>query len=419
MLQIFLIAALCARGALSTNYYPDVAALSSKYYPDDAHATNYYQDADWWNSLDTGKDWYVSDYLDAISPFAQTFHQMQQQLDLFGYAQHVGLINRGKFLNPELNLPADRAFGFNPDFNPQDLTGGAFKNQPRGQKFVAKPVHVNLGLASKAGEIKVLPVGQHVQDDGSVLIQTKGQADPCNPNPCTNVYLPRCVVVNDVTAKCMESEIYELSLIWSDPAHEGDPNNLDLILVPATHDGKACESDNNLVSGEAGCGARVSDDDKHAFGFVKKAEETATLTTIDDDGTKFEDYTYQVIARYTDYNLSEGSPILVVTDDAGYTVQTLAIPQYDEATNINVDFKKYFFFGCWSSPMKRMVTTGAGFYWNDAADTVKYRVGSEVRDSGLMILDPALCKFLLAKPVSAFNSYEQSKSGDERYDHGR
>jgi len=414
MLQIFLIAALCARGALSTNYYPDVAALSSKYYPDDAHATNYYQDADWWNSLDTGKDWYVSDYLDAISPFAQTFHQMQQQLDLFGYAQHVGLINRGKFLNPELNLPADRAFGFNPDFNPQDLTGGAFKNQPRGQKFVAKPVHVNLGLASKAGEIKVLPVGQHVQDDGSVLIQTKGQADPCNPNPCTNVYLPRCVVVNDVTAKCMESEIYELSLIWSDAAFDMGPNNLTLLLVPATHDGKECDGFGFISPAvDEGCGVRVSSDAEHPFGFAGKTEETATLTTID-DGTKFQDYTYQVIAQYTDYNLSEGSPVLVVTDDAGHTVQTLAIPQYDEVTNINGEYKAYFFFGCWSSPMKRMVTTGAGFYTD--TDTVKYKVGSVVRDSSLSLFNPALCRYLLSQPVSAFNPYDQSVNPNEHWD---
>jgi len=398
MLQILLVAAFGAPGALSTSYYPDPMP-----------STNYYQDSDWWHSLGTGDDWFVSDYLDAISPFAQTFHQMQQQLDMFGYAQHVGKINRGKFLNPELNLPRDRAYGYDSDFNPQDFKGGAFKHQPQGQKFVAKPIHVNLGLASKAGEIKVLPVGHHVQNDGSVLVQTKGKADPCNPSPCSNVHLPRCVVVNDVTAKCMESEIYELSLIWSDPADDQHPNDLDLVLVPATHEGTACVQVLLFAGGDEGCGASVSDDAVHAYGIVDKAEETATLTTIA-DGTKFQDYTYAVLAGYTDYNLSEGSPVLVVTDYEGHVVQRLVIPQYDEVTNINLDFKEYFFFGCWSSPMKKMVTTGAGFY--SGSDNVKYNVGSQVIDTGLTMDAPGLCGKLLAQPVSAFNPYAQG-TGDE------
>jgi len=400
MLQILLVAAFGAPGALSTSYYPDAAV-----------STNYYQDSDWWHSLGTGDDWYVSDYLDAISPFAQTFHQMQQQLDMFGYAQHVGNINRGKFLNPELNLPGDRAYGYDSDFNPQDFKGGAFKHQPQGQKFVAKPIHVNLGLASKAGEIKVLPLGHHVQNDGSVLVQTKGKADPCNPSPCSNVHLPRCVVVNDVTAKCSGPLEYELSLIWSDPADDGNPNNLDLVLYPATHEGTACASHPLLAVGGEGCGATVSGDDEHVFGIREHAEETAILSTKA-DGTKFEDYTYAVLAEYTDYNLSESSPVLVVTDDEGDAVQTLAIPQYDEVTNINLDFKAYFFFGCWSSPMKKMVTTGAGFY--DDTDTVKYNVGDQVIDTGLTFADPKLCGKLLAQSVSAFNPYTQG-TGDERW----
>jgi len=405
MLLILLVAAFCARGALSTGYYPDPMP-----------STNYYQDSDWWHSLGTGDDWYVSDYLDAISPFAQTFHQMQQQLDMFGYAQHVGNINRGKFLNPELNLPRDRAYGYDSDFNPQDFKGGAFKHQPQGQKFVAKPIHVNLGLASKAGEIKVLPFGHHVQNDGSVLVQTKGQTDPCNPSPCSNVHLPRCVVVNDVTAKCMESEIYELTLIWSDPADDGLENDLDLLLFPATHDGAACPSHQYVFYGEQGCGVSVSDNDVHNFGFADRAEETATLTTIA-DGTKFQDYTYAVIAFMYEYNLSEGSPILVVTDDEGDTIQTLAIPQYDEVTNINYDFKDHFFFGCWSSPLKKVVTTGAGFYEHE--DHVKYNVGSQVIDTGLTFDNPGLCGLLLAQPVSAFNPYTQSGEGDEHHISGK
>jgi len=396
MLLFLLVSAFFARGTLAYNYYQD------------------YQDTDWWHSLNTGNDWHVSDFLDAISPFAQTYRQMQQQFDMYGYAQHVGKINRGEFLNPELNLPADRAYGYKPDFNSQDFNSGAFKHEPKGQKFVAKPIHVNLGLASKAGEIRVMPIGQHVQGDGTVLVQTKGKQDPCNPNPCNNVHLSRCVVVNDETAKCMDSEIYELTLFWADPSDDGHPNNLDLILVPVTHDGTRCA---NIVvyPDDEDCGVSISSDDSHSFGFSGRAEETATLTTLS-DGTKFQDYSYAVLAEYTDYNLSEGSPILVVTDDDGDVVQTLVIPQYDEVTNINYDFKSLFFFGCWSSPKRKMVTTGAGFY--DVGDNVKYKVGGQIIDTGLNVLDSGLCSTLgVDSASSGFNPYEQSGTGDEHYVH--
>lgn len=381
MLQTLLVASFCARGALSYNHY---------------------QDGDWWHSLGTGDDWYVSDYLDAISPFAQAYRQMQQQLDMYGYAQHVGNINRGNLLNPELNLPGDRAYGYDSDFNSQDFKGGAFKHQPQGQKFVAKPIHVNLGLASKVGEIEVLPYGQHVQADGTVLVQTTGQADPCNPTPCSKFHLPRCVVVNDATAKCMGPEEYILQLVWKDPADDGRPNNLDLVLFPATHEGAPCPSQFMVSVGTAGCGATVSADAEHAYGIDEHAEETAILAT-NGDGTKFQDYTYAVLAEHTDYNLNSGTPNLFVIDDDDDVIQRLIVPQYDQVTNINLLFKPYFFFGCWSSPLRKMVTTGAGFYTD--TDEVKYNVGSQVINTGKTVDDPELCSILLAvQPVSAFNA---------------
>jgi len=393
MLQILLLSVFCARCAL---------------------AVSYYQDSDWWNSLDTGNDWQTSNFLDAISPFAQTFRQIQQQLDMFGYAQHVGKINRGDYLNPELNLPGDRAFGYRPDFKPQDLKFGPFQHKPQGQKFVAKPIHVNLGLASKAGEIRVMPLGQHVQADGTVLVQTKGKQDPCNPSPCTNVHLSRCVVVNDVTAKCMGPEKYELSLTWVDPADDGSSNcnDLDLVIIAATHEGAPCKN-SYIDYDEKDCGVSVSSDDEAAFGSKNRGEEIATLTTLA-DGTTFQDYTYAVIAEYYDHNLSDGSPVLTVTDDdGGDVIQTLAIPQFDGVTNINYDWRSNFFFGCWSSPKRKIITTGAGFYETD--DKVKYKVGNQVVNTGLTIRDAGLCKTLGVNPASSgFNPYPQSGTGDER-----
>ena len=173
---------------------------------------------DWW--YDQGHDWDTSDHFNSYNPFYQTFKQVKAQLDMYGYAKHIGKINRGQFLNPELTRPGDRAFGYKHDFNPKDINSGAFRYKPKGQRFRAKPVknlclswlllccvvvqvHVNAGLAGKVGEIATMPIGQYVQNDGSVLMQTsKKQSNPCSPNPCTNNNFPICEVVLDGTAKC-------------------------------------------------------------------------------------------------------------------------------------------------------------------------------------------------------------------------
>ena len=80
---------------------------------------------------------------------------------------------------------------------------------------------MNAGLASHVGEILKMPVGQHVQGDGTVLVQVDGrQADPCLPNPCTYSNLPRCEVVNAGTVKCSskytqrEGDIYQRILLF-------------------------------------------------------------------------------------------------------------------------------------------------------------------------------------------------------------
>ena len=95
-------------------------------------------DDDWW--YDLGHDWDTSDHFNSYNPFYQTFKQIKGQLDMYGYAKHVGKINRGQFLNPELNQPGHRAFGYESDFDLKDVNSGAFRYQPKGQQYRAKPV---------------------------------------------------------------------------------------------------------------------------------------------------------------------------------------------------------------------------------------------------------------------------------------
>ena len=94
---------------------------------------------DWWYDIG-GYGSQASEYLAATSPFYQWFKKAQIQYDMFAPAKHVGKINRGIFQNPEINLPADRAFGHKSDFYDHDLISGAFEYRPRGQKIVARKV---------------------------------------------------------------------------------------------------------------------------------------------------------------------------------------------------------------------------------------------------------------------------------------
>ena len=100
---------------------------------------------------------------------------------------------------------------------------------------------MNVGLASKVGEIGTMPIGQHVQNDGTVLVQTsKKQSNPCSPNPCTNKFF-RCEVVLDGTAKCSRSETFTITFTWEDPESEdGLVNDFYLSVVSVLHDGTRC-----------------------------------------------------------------------------------------------------------------------------------------------------------------------------------
>ena len=137
--------------------------------------------------------------------------------------------------------------------------------------------------------------------------------------------------------------------------------------------------------------------------FADYTEHQATLTTLD-DGTKYQDYTYAVMADddTDDYNLSEGGLTLTVEYD-GVVKQTLAAPQYrPDGANVNYDGRKFFFFGCFRPQYGFVDTRGAGFY--DKDDAVF---------AGLRSKDSGLCKALLNWPAPGFNPYVQTGSGGE------
>ena len=96
------------------------------------------QPDDWW--YDTGSNWGTSSYLARTNPYYNTYRKTARQMNTYGFAQHVGNIYRGQFFNPELNMPRDRAFGYQSEFNPRDLKSGAFNYKPQGHKFRATEV---------------------------------------------------------------------------------------------------------------------------------------------------------------------------------------------------------------------------------------------------------------------------------------
>ena len=70
---------------------------------------------------------------------------MRRQIDAYGYATHVGLINRGHLSDPDLYSPRDRAFGYQSDFNPGDSVSGALNFVPKKQKVRATDGMIRAG----------------------------------------------------------------------------------------------------------------------------------------------------------------------------------------------------------------------------------------------------------------------------------
>ena len=80
--------------------------------------------------------------------------------------------------------------------------------------------------------------------------------------------------------------------------------------------------------------------------------------------------------------------MLIVTDDDGDSVQVLTVPQFDEVTNLNNEWREYFFFGCFRSPLGEVDVKGAGFYDDE----------TEALNTGLTVMDAGLCQALLESP---------------------
>jgi len=341
---------------------------------------------DWWYDIG-GHTSHASEYLAATSPFYLWFKNAQLQYDMFAPAKHVGKINRGKLQNP-LNLPADRAFGQNSDFHIDDLLSGAFEYRPRGQKFVARKVDVDAGIANYIGEVIRLPLPVHVKSDGTLLVEAFGgnrgnHLNACtrNPNPCSNFPAkPRCVPVdgNVDTVQCMGPVNIKIALRWLDPVDETDktdplpanwisntPNDLGLTLVPATYDGSACPDDGMLSAADNGnddCGA-IMGAGKKAQSMTNYVKETALLTTLS-DGSSPQDYSYAVYATRLppSYNLNSGRPQLNVYDDTYGTMRAVQVITIPQGAIINTNDKEIFFFGCLRPNTNKVDMKSAGFY---------------------------------------------------------
>jgi len=370
---------------------------------------------DWWYDIG-GYGSQASEYLAATSPFYQWFKKAQIQYDMFAPAKHVGKINRGIFQNPEINLPADRAFGHKSDFHDHDLISGAFEYRPRGQKIVARKVDVLAGIANHVGEIIRLSLPVYVKKDGTLLVKVgRGNrahpSDPCSrqPDPCSDFpSRSRCVPIHDKyddTVKCLGPVTTKIELRWKDP-DEGDEeeNEIFLGILPRNHDGSSCierakgsSGPPTEVLGPLGdfipfCGvtlSRVDEADSKKF-----FKETAVLGTLPDDidefaGTTPKDYSYAVFAfnkNSDDYNFNQGSLKLTVYDDtygSMQAIQHITVPQGD---TINKNNKVVFFFGCiyTDKGSNKIIHKGTGFY----------NPKSIIKNTGLSLFHPELCKRL-------------------------
>jgi len=274
------------------------------------------------------------------------------------------------------------------DFHIDDFVSGAFEYRPRGQKFVARKVDVDAGIANSIGEVVRLPLPVHVKSDGTLLVEAFGgnranalNACTRNPNHCSNFPArPKCVPVdgNVDTVQCLGPVNIKIALRWLDPADETDetdplpanwisntPNDLGLFLVPATYDGSACPDDPMLSSTENACGATMGAD-KQARSLTKYVKETALLTQS--DGSSPLDYSYAVYAGTFSnafYNLNTGRPQLNVYDDTDGSMRAVQVITVPQGAIINTNNKAVFFFGCLRPNTNKVDMKSAGFYDSD------------------------------------------------------
>ena len=147
-----------------------------------------------------------------------------------------------------------------------------------------------------------------------------------------------------------------------------------------------------------GCGVIGGSDGETDFSNgVTTGEETFTMSQLE-DGTKYQDYTYQVFAEYDD-NLSNSHGELVISYE-GEVKQVLKIPQYHGADYVNNKYHEYYFFGCFRpyAGVYYLDTNGAGFYDNEVF-------------GGYELYDHGLCNALLEWPGPAGYNHDDDQGG--------
>jgi len=330
-------------------------------------------------------DWWFQDGFGGQSssfagnPYYSTFQQMRRQMDAYGYATHVGHINRGHLSDPDLYSPRDRALGYQSDFNPGDSVSGALNFVPKKQKVRATDGMIRAGFAHKVGEIISLPNNVKVNHDGTVLVQTSAKSNnPCKPNPCKRYALNKvCSVMNKNTAKCSGVGHVSVAVEWGLTSAD---ENLDILLRPAYRNGTSCDPNywgsyddyydwygDYLAAWDDyddGCGGVVSRDVSYSSSTGRRVTEYTMFKTTD-DGVDFRDLTYFVGVGW-DGLADEKVVFKVKIGDK--VVQTFLAPSDDGVVDPAYDYiydyddAYLFFVGCFRPELGYIDTRGAGFY---------------------------------------------------------
>ena len=147
---------------------------------------------------------------------------------------------------------------------------------------------------------------------------------------------------------------------------------------------------------------------------VMVAELDFLLTQLDDD-TKYQDYTYQVVARAANDNPSVSKGELVISYE-GEVKQIVKIPQYHGDDHVNNWGRINYFFGCFRPYIGGyyLDTNGAGFYGKNVDLNVpgpddEYVIG----DFG--IFDDGLCNALRKWTGTAGYNHNDDQAGSDEY----
>ena len=157
------------------------------------------------------------------------------------------------------------------------------------------------------------------------------------------------------------------------------------------------------ISGCGAIGGPQSHTD-HSAG-VMQAELTFTLTQLD-DGTKYQDYAYQVVAYFNEDNPSISKGELVISYE-GEVKQIIKIPQYHGEDHVNNKPRNYYFFGCFRPYFGGyyLDTNGAGFYFMSD-------YGGDIID-GLGPYDNGVCNALRGWTGPAGYNHNDDQSGND------